>query len=545
MDSRTLILSLGWTLLVSGNAMLFPDSGYTFAFPFLARPALAAAIAAGLACGTLILLFRTMRQIAGKLGPRRLAVISSLCLGVWISSHIITTVIGHDQNGSRHVIIIGVDSLSHVAYEKLQNHLPNISGLMKSGTSYERAYTPIGRTFPAWMSILSGQNPAQHGGVFNLRNMEQVEKSPLVSNELRKAGYRTVYAIDERRFNNIDESFGFDEVVGPEAGALDFAIQRFNDAPLTNLLLQTRVGRIAMPFSYTNTASWTNYDARGFVNNILHATDGADQLFLATHFESAHFPFQTRHATEKFSDSNSFWNAHAAALTVVDAQVGQLLQGLQYAGFLNNALVIVLSDHGEGLGEIEVSSTLGSEPYDLNTWGHGTSVVSDHQNHIILSAVEFRNGKSASSSRSDNRQVSLIDLKPAIEQYIHSGTISLEPTRQCLFVETGLRFTAAADYRKLDVAQLAANTASYYEIDSAGRMRLREEDLQDLVPTKDVGLRCKDRLTFYSFSQDKFFELSLDEKGLPKQEQMPNAQSVQQINEYRKMLRTRLNASDS
>jgi hypothetical protein len=83
-----------------------------------------------------------------------------------------------------------------------------------------------------------------------------------------------VYGIDERRFNNIDTRFGFDALVGPKTGALDFTIQTFNDTPLTNFLLQTPLGHWLLPLSYINVASVNNYDAQGFVNRVLAETDG-------------------------------------------------------------------------------------------------------------------------------------------------------------------------------------------------------------------------------------------------------------------------------
>lgn len=222
--SRLVFLVGGWILLVSGNATFFPRSDYSIVIGSLARPGIA--IASALLLG-LALTYGLWRSYARRLRFARLMPVGALGLAllpVAVSSY------QADRPSSptaRNVIIIGVDSLSAATFAAARQYLPNMSQLLDHAITYERAYTPLGRTFPAWMSILSGASPAEHGAVFNLRNMDHVERSNLVSHHLRSSGYRTVFAIDERRFSNIDESFGFDQVVGPKVGALDFVLQRF------------------------------------------------------------------------------------------------------------------------------------------------------------------------------------------------------------------------------------------------------------------------------------------------------------------------------
>jgi hypothetical protein len=117
-----------------------------------------------------------------------------------------------------------------------------------------------------------------------------VARDALLPEDLRQQGYRTVYGIDERRFNNIDTRFGFDALVGPKTGALDFTIQTFNDTPLTNFLLQTPLGHWLLPLSYINVASVNNYDAQGFVNRVLAETDGPSPCSWRSTFCRATFP---------------------------------------------------------------------------------------------------------------------------------------------------------------------------------------------------------------------------------------------------------------
>jgi hypothetical protein len=536
---RLIILLASWVFLIAANAVAFPKSDYSVPFAALARPELAYVLGALLGIGCIYILYRAF------VIRRRTVIVGGLIAGgLFASGFGLVQWRGHAEASGRNVIIVGVDSMSAVAFAKLEQSLPNLSQLMDSGVSYQRAYTPLGRTFPAWVSILSGQSPLDHGAIFNLRSMDQVEKKRLISSELLARGYRTVYAIDERRFNNIDQAFGFQKVVGPSAGGLDFILQRLNDTPLSNLLVQTRLGKLLMPFTYTNVASHSNYDAMGFVDSVLDAVGGDGPLFLAVHFESAHFPYTTRHALQKFTGPNPYWNSQAAALTVVDRQVGRLMAGLARRGSLDDALVIVLSDHGEGLGELEASPKVDGVPTPIQVYGHGADLLSDHENHIVLGVIRFKGGRPGSQAV-DARQVSLLDLKPLISRYVDGGDTSLVPSEPCLLVETDLRLAGSEDYRTLNEADLAANSAGYYEIDPAGRLRLREGRMRELAATKDVGVRCRDRVTYLSAPRQRYYTISLDEAGLPHAQLPLNGSDVQQIESYRSRLERTLPAPSS
>lgn len=523
------VMFAGWVFLMSLNALFFPASNYSYAFATLIRPELAYV----LGCMLLTWFLYSLNQ-AWKKHPREILVTALLVLTILGIQTI--PAFSTPARSNRHIIIVGVDSLSGWAFSELRSSLPNLSGLIDSGTRYDHAYTPIGRTFPAWMSILSGKQPAKHGAIFNLRNLDRVEREDLISNELRKLGYRTVYAIDERRFNNIDESFGFDRIVGPHAGALDFLIQRVNDTPLTNLVLQTDLGKVLLPFSYANTASHPNYDSTGFVDSILDSIAGTNHLFLAVHFESAHHPFKTRHAVKTFSGPHKYWNEHAAALTVVDDQVGRLMSGLKQQGYLNDALVIVLSDHGEGLGDVEANITLGGKPTQIRGFGHGMNVMSDHQNRIVLAVQQFKNGAPVKEPTVSKQQVSLLDIRSSINEFVATGSATLKPLSECLVVETGLRMLSIADYTSLDETAVASSSAAFYEIDPVGRLRLREDRLPELIRTKDIGLRCQNRLTWWGNSHGRYFAISLDETGMPTEELPPSPKDIQAIEAYRQQL---------
>lgn len=526
--SLLVTLLFGWMLLVSTNAWFFPRSNYSITLSTL-DSALLGKILLGIFVALLVFVYIRVY------GARHFSVLAGglICGGFSLGLLSLSGAVSINATSKRNVIIIGVDSLSGDVFDRSLDLLPNLAQETVHATHYTRAYTPLGRTFPAWVSLLSGRSPSEHGAVFNLRNMDHVQKDGLLPAELRSKGYRAVFAIDERRFSNIDESFGFDQVVGPKPGVLDFVLQAPTDTPLNNLLLQTRLGRILLPYSYINSAAHTNYSSDGFVQSVLNSSTVDRPLFLAVHFESAHFPFKTRHARAKVQRENSFLAQQLEALTAVDHQVGQLMSGLRKKGMLDDALVLVLSDHGEGLGDVESVVMLDGQPVQISGFGHGANILSDRQNRIVLAATTYKNGRPVTSSSSVSEQVSLLDVRGAVEGYVRTGEFTLTPQDACLVVETGIRFHATSDYRTVSEVEIAQQAASYYEVDAQGRLRLREDRLPELLASKDIGLRCRDRITWYDAASQRILSVSLDEKGIPAQQQLPRDEDVARIVAYR------------
>lgn len=522
------VLLFGWVLLVAVNSWLFPLSSYSVPFAVLNSPLLGKGLAAVFVIGVCVALFLG----AGMARLKVFGLIASLLILLFGIGTIGSSLLKAPM-ADRNIIIIGIDSLSAHVFEQNLALLPNIVKATAHAQRYTKAYTPLGRTFPAWVTLLSGRPPAESGAFFNLRNMDHVSRAGLLPSGLRDLGYRTVFGIDERRFSNIDESFGFDEVVGPRPGVLDFLLQSVSDTPLSNLLLQTRLAGLLLPYTYINTAAFANYSADGFVDAVAAAAASDKPLFLAVHFESAHFPFKTRHARMKVQGSNPILVNHLEALTAVDAQVGRLMEQLRHKGVLDNALLIVVSDHGEGLGELEATIELDGHSVPVQGYGHGVNLLSEWQNRIVLDATQFVAGEPIDASGSRNQQVSLLDLKRAIEGYAAGGDFNIVALDPCVIVETGIRLEATADYRTLSEGKVVQQAASFYEIDSQGRMRLREDAMPALLAAKDIGLRCADRLTWYEPAKKRYLSYGLDEQGRPYEQRTPRDEDISKIATYR------------
>jgi arylsulfatase A-like enzyme len=93
--------------------------------------------------------------------------------------------------------------------------------------------------------------------------------------------------------------------------------------------------------------------------------------------------------------------AYAAETEFVDAQIGRLLDGLEARGMMQDTLIVVASDHGEGLG-------------DHNHVGH-ISQVYDSLLHVPLI---FNWPGRLSSGETIDRPVGLIDVFPTVAELV-------------------------------------------------------------------------------------------------------------------------------
>lgn len=408
------------------------------------------------------------------------------------------------------IILIGVDSLRPdvVTSADASRIVPAISGFTKQAVVFSDVMTPLARTFPSWVSILTGRHPHTTGAVVNLVSRDHVRTGRTLPDLLREAGYRTVYAIDEVRFANIDGSYGFDKVIAPPMGATDFMLGIINDAPLSNLLINTPVGRVLFPHAHANRAAAVTYDPDTFIDSIERELPPERPLFLAVHFTLPHWPFIWADAPlPPDGDSPSPPELYEATVRRVDQQVAALQSLLSEKGLLDHAIVVLLSDHGEALGEpgdslLPAEHAEQFEDIHVTIWGHGTSVLSPYQYRTVLAIRSFggAGGAHFQKPRSIGAPVSLEDLTPTlldlmeIETHEHYDGRSLLPlvraeqgaheafADRVRFTETEFNPPAMVAGQPVPTASELERTARHYEMDPAtGRLSVRKHRLTDIL----------------------------------------------------------------
>ena len=265
------------------------------------------------------------------------------------------------------VILIIVDTLraDHLScyhYERLTS--PNFDQLATRGVLFENAIAPSSWTLPSHASMLSGLYPNQHRAQ---RFRDQLRADvPTIAEELERAGYRT---------GAFSGSPFFTPRQGLDRGFLEFG--DFSFSP-TQALIGARytaslIGLMKMTGWFEQKVeqpTGTNIN-----ESVLHWVDNTHQpFFLVLNYYEVHEPnsiprpwrrhFSAGQGSENYiSDVNmrtvsqvtprmqSKIDEYDSAIAYDDDCLQKLMAELGRRHFMDNTLLIVTGDHGEGLGE--------------------------------------------------------------------------------------------------------------------------------------------------------------------------------------------------
>lgn len=418
-----------------------------------------------------------------------------------------------------HLIVIGVDSLRNDAVGEGRGVgvTPHIDFFLReSAHRFLEATTPLARTYPSWVATLTGRYPRNTGAREDLASRGALQSFETLAQTAKRAGYHTIWAMDEVRFSNIDERYGFDQLVTPTIGVADFLLGKANDLPLTNLVANSWLGRLMFPATYGNRAAAHTYRPRTFVDWLDREVQPRGPTLLAVHLTLPHHPFYWADSTEQAFDRDTdsayrYLNCVIAA----DRQFGGILESLERKGMLDNAIVVLMSDHGEALGVPGVDSLLqGREVLELLDGnrifliGHGSSVFSPNQFSTVLAVRGF--GKAElPPGRIHHEAVSMIDIAPTIADLAglpsppaYDGH-SLRPlvygdragsaplADRVFFSETGFR-TPILDAEHIDEAGLLGKAAPFFVMNQEARLEVRPELLPRLIADKERAAFSRD-----------------------------------------------------
>jgi arylsulfatase A-like enzyme/Flp pilus assembly protein TadD len=221
------------------------------------------------------------------------------------------------------VILISIDTLrsDHLpAYGYKDVETPALDALARDGVLFERAYSHTPLTLPSHVSMLTGRLPTEHGVRDNVGYQYDAGRFPDLAKVLREAGYATGAAVSAY-------------VLRPETGLnagfdlYDAGIPvRFNDS----------LGLSQRPGGQTADAAlaWAR-------------TVKDKPFFLFLHLYEPHTPYAP---PEPFA-SRYAGRPYDGEIATADAIVGRVLAELKSLGVYDRAVILLLSDHGEGLGD--------------------------------------------------------------------------------------------------------------------------------------------------------------------------------------------------
>lgn len=422
----------------------------------------------------------------------------------------------HDAATEQHpnIIIIGVDSLrpDHLSFFGADRKTPFFDAFLNRSTVFAEAVTPLARTFPSWVSILTGMYPNQVNIRSNLADQHQANFKDSLPATLQQAGYETVYATDETRFSNIAKTLGFDRLMTPPVGLLDFLLGTLNDFPLSNLIVNTTLGSWLFPYSYANRPVYVTYEPNTFLKLIqpLLQTSRTKPLFLAIHFCLPHSPYVYAGMPSQLEVHERYEDSILAA----DKQIAEFYIMLREANALKHAVVVLLSDHGETL-EIpgdritEADLYMGAAPlphfyppsdYPETTdqaGGHGTDVLGLPQYHSLLAFTLYGLGRH--ERKTIQGVVSLLDIKPtilelALKQPSETSLASLVSGAQAQ-VPTGRHIFLESDFSPSSIRTVYPETqkvllegVQLFQVDPISlRLTIKDQMMQMIIASKQYA----------------------------------------------------------
>ena len=219
------------------------------------------------------------------------------------------------------VVLVTIDTLraDHLplwGYAKVET--PAIDALGRDGVLFHNAYSQVPLTLPSHASLLTGLLPYEDGVRSNTGFRLDTSRHPTLAALLKAKGYATGAAVSAyvlRRETGIATDFDY-----------------FNDS------LEVREGAALNALQRPGGES---------LDAVLAWLDGVGKrpFFLWLHLYEPHTPYE---APEPYRSRFAPYDAEIAA---ADAIVGRLVSELKTRGLYDSSLLVMTSDHGEGLGD--------------------------------------------------------------------------------------------------------------------------------------------------------------------------------------------------
>lgn len=295
------------------------------------------------------------------------------------------------------VLVLAADSLRPDRIDDAR--APTLAKFARESVVFDRVHVTIARTFPSWVTILTGRYPHEHGirTMFPTRRARSRDFDALPQ-RFTQAGYHSFVASDFAGDIFPRIRLGFERVDCPTFHFGEVIRQRGIEAqPALLPFLDSRIGRALVPtMRELNRAA----DADDVARRTIEAIDGRGDrpFFGVAFFSTTHFPYAApnpgyraftdsayrgrfkyekvnrlgRDAAPDAADIRQIRGLYDGAVRVVDDGMRTVLRALEARGLDRNTIVVVMADHGEDLFEGERGH------------GHGDHLFGEESAHVPL-----------------------------------------------------------------------------------------------------------------------------------------------------------------
>lgn len=447
-----------------------------------------------------------LRAFLGKSAPQGALVGLLALIALAAFSHPERRIPLESSAGRTDVLLISIDTLraDHLGcYGARDAQTPTIDALAAEGVLFEDATSQANTTGPSHTTMLTGLYPAEHGAVSNGVRLSHRVKT--LADALSRTHSTAAFVSG---FTLADDLCGL-------APRFDWYDDQMAIHPwLPRIFERSQLGRALVRFARSRGIDVFRAD-RPAQTTIDSALDwfhsrGDEPLFTFVHLYDPHAPYEpppeyarlhgdakdgqfnwyalptpARERLVADPDALAHMNAlYEGEISYADAQVGRLLDELRKMGRLERTLVILTSDHGEGLG---------THGY----WFDHGSFLYDEELHVPL-ILRFPDAKYAGARVKE--QVRLLDLAPTVLDFL--GLREALPTTGASLINIASGAPDETDRSSYALSDLAGDVSGF-AVDGQ-RMSLRTRG-HKVIWTSSHWLdtqRIEERDEFYKLDRD-------------------------------------------
>jgi arylsulfatase A-like enzyme len=377
------------------------------------------------------------------------------------------------------ILVIAVDSLRPDMIDP--EHTPHLSRLLAESVYFPNTLVTLPRTGPSWAATLTSLSPLVNGieTMFPNAALGRLDTFSLPAH-LASLGYRTAVFSEYAGEFFTRASFGFQVTSVPQVELKDISGQMllsrvptllaassvaYNRGPLGRAALGGRVTNLIRGLASFASPEVMRDDMLALARIDRSAGEKAAPFFWLTFYSQPHFPYTSSSefypdyevdgaspelrfgrdaATEtpvvSPEDRAQLAGLYRAALAETDAAIGDLLEHLRSARLLDDTIIVLLADHGEGLYECPTC------------FGHGDNLESMLTLRVPLAFRLPRSIFPAAEPRRQEVYVSQLDIYPTLLRLLgqpampqHEGLAVLDaqghlealPAERTFFAESG------------------------------------------------------------------------------------------------------------
>jgi arylsulfatase A-like enzyme/tetratricopeptide (TPR) repeat protein len=272
------------------------------------------------------------------------------------------------------VILITLDTTrtDHLACYGYPNiKTPNLDSLAQKGVLFEQAAASSPLTLPSHCSIMTGMYPTYHGVRVN-GNTALSEEQTTIAEVLSARGYKCGAFIG---------SFVLDGRWGLKQG-----FQHYDDPFDLKKYKHIDLGAIQRPGNEVMDAALAWLDG-----------EKANPFFAWIHLYDPHVPYEPPEPYRSEYGPRGRVGLYDGEIAFMDEQIGRCVSWLEKNGLGKNTIMILIGDHGEGLGS-----------HGEQTHGYFIYEYAAHVPFLVVAPFEDLEGKRVSS------QVRAVDVFPTI-----------------------------------------------------------------------------------------------------------------------------------